>query len=218
MLTSEPTEEDVVEETPQAEEPHEEIIETAQPVKEEIAEPYTLEVDEETGEVLAIKPIQEAPKGTSLYQKYLSLKNQYPAHVVAYRVGDFYEFFGDDAIRLSKFMDLVLTGRDCGLKERVPMVGIPYHASEPYFMKIATKYKLAIVDGDEVELMETEELLFVSEDITEEERNELFEDDLPQKDDGEIDNFEEEYAVVKFFDKDALCNLYELFEYNLDLQ
>ena len=98
------------------------------------------------------------------------------------------------------------------------MVGIPYHASEPYFMKIATKYKLAIVDGDEVELMETEELLFVSEDITEEERNELFEDDLPQKDDGEIDNFEEEYAVVKFFDKDALCNLYELFEYNLDLQ
>ena len=85
-------------------------------------------------------------------------------------------------------------------------------------MKIATKYKLAIVDGDEVELMETEEILFVNEDITEEERNELFEDDLPQRDESEIDSFEEEYAVVEFFDKDALCNLHELFEFNLDLQ
>jgi hypothetical protein len=203
MLTSEPTEEDVVEETPQAEEPHEEIIETAQPIKEEIAEPYTLEVDEETGEVLAIKPIQEAPKGTSLYQKYLSLKNQYPAHVVAYRVGDFYEFFGDDAIRLSKFMDLVLTGRDCGLKERVPMVGIPYHASEPYFMKIATKYKLAIVDNDEVSTMENEETIFVNETITEEERHELFDDDLDENEptvyenNNEEDDFEDPEEFIK---------------------
>jgi DNA mismatch repair ATPase MutS len=139
-------------------------------------------------------------------------------------VGDFYEFFGDDAVRLAKYMDLTLTGRDCGLEERVPMVGIPYHASESYFMKIATKYKLAIVDNDEVSVMEMEETVFVNETITEEERHDLFDDDLDENEptvyenNDEEDEFEEERALQKFFDKDALCALYELFDFNLDMQ
>lgn len=104
------------------------------------------------------------------------------------------------------------------------MVGIPYHASEPYFMKIATKYKLAIVDNDKVIVMETEETVFVNESITEEERRDLFDDDLSKNEptmyenNDEEDDFEEERALQKFFDKDALCSLYELFDYSLDMQ
>ena len=220
MLIEEKKEESIIQESPTpAEEPAPKIEETVQ------EERYFDEedVDRETGEILRFKT-RKANQGSSLYQKYLSYKNQYPAHVVAYRVGDFYEFFGDDAVRLAKYMDLTLTGRDCGLEERVPMVGIPYHASEPYFMKIATKYKLAIVDNDEVSTMENEETVFVNESITEEERHDLFDDDLDENEptvyenNDEEDEFEEERALQKFFDKDSLCSLYELFDYSLDMQ
>ena len=212
--------EEVVEETPPpVEEP------TPQPEETVQEERYFDEedVDRETGEILRFKT-RKANQGSPLYQKYLSYKKQYPAHVVAYRVGDFYEFFGDDAVRLANYLNLTLTGRDCGLEERVPMVGIPYHAAEPYFMKIATKYKLAIVDNDEVSVMETEETVFVNESITEEERHDLFDDDLTENEptmyenNDEEDDFEEERALQKFFDKDALCSLYELFDYSLDMQ
>ena len=211
---------EVVEETPTpVEEPAPQPEETVQ------EERYFDEedVDRETGEILCFKT-REPQHRPLLYQKYLSYKNQYPAHVVAYRVGDFYEFFGDDAVRLANYLNLTLTGHDCGLEERVPMVGIPYHAAEPYFMKIATKYKLAIVDNDEVSVMETEETVFVNENITEEERRDLFDDDLTENEptmyenNNVEDDFAEERALQKFFDKDALCSLYELFDYSLDMQ
>lgn len=213
-------EEEIAEETlPQAEKS---TLKAEEPVQEER---YFDEedVDSETGEILRFKT-REPKHGSPLYQKYLDYKNAYSAHVVAYRVGDFYEFFGNDAVRLANFLDLTLTGRNCGLEERVPMVGIPYHAAEPYFMKIATKYKLAIVDNGEVSTMENEETVFVNETITEEEKHELFDDDLPQsqptmyENNDDEDEFEEERALQKFFDKDALCALYELFDYKLDMQ
>ena len=207
-------------ETPKADKPAEEpVVEE----KDDAVDISKLNVDMETGEILSSKTVP-AKQGSPIYQKYLSYKKQYPAHVVAYRVGDFYEFFGDDAVRLANYLNLTLTGRDCGLEERVPMVGIPYHAAEPYFMKIATKYKLAIVDNDEVSVMETEETVFVNESITEEERHDLFDDDLSKNEptmyenNDEEDDFEEERALQKFFDKDALCSLYELFDYSLDMQ
>lgn len=220
LLDNSAKEEPVVEETPAP-------VEDSTPKKEETVQEDRYfdeeDVDRETGEILCFKT-REPQHRSPLYQKYLSYKNQYPAHVVAYRVGDFYEFFGDDAVRLATFMDLTLTGRDCGLEERVPMVGIPYHATEPYFMKIATKYKLAIVDNGEVSTMENEESVFVNETITEEEKRDLFDDDLTEnaptmyENNDEEDDFEEERALQKFFDKDALCALYELFDYNLDMQ
>ena len=174
------------------------------------------DVDLETGEILRFKT-RNPEQGSPFYQKYLSYKNQYPAHIVAYRVGEFFEFFGNDAIRLSNFMNLTLTSRECGLDERVAMVGIPYHASEPYFMKIAANYKLAIVDNGKVEVMETEELLSVNESITDNEKHKLLTGDL-EDNEPDNDDFEKERALQQFFDKEALCTLYELFDYNLDLQ
>jgi DNA mismatch repair protein MutS len=78
---------------------------------------------------------------------YLSVKEKHKDCVVFYRLGDFYEMFFDDAIKVSKMLDLTLTGRDCGLEERAPMCGIPFHAADTYIAKlVALGEKVAICD------------------------------------------------------------------------
>ena len=78
---------------------------------------------------------------------YLSVKEKHKDCVVFYRLGDFYEMFFDDAVKVSKLLDLTLTGRDCGLAERAPMCGIPYHAADAYIAKlVALGEKVAICD------------------------------------------------------------------------
>ena len=79
--------------------------------------------------------------------QYLATKEQYKDCILFYRLGDFYEMFYDDAIIASKELDLTLTGKDCGTKERAPMCGIPYHAYESYVQKLIEKgYKIAICE------------------------------------------------------------------------
>ena len=87
------------------------------------------------------------PNGT-FFEKYQALQQQNPAYVIAYRLGDFYEILGDKAVAIAREIDLTLTSRDCGLQERVPMIGFPYHASENYFSKIAKSHDLLVVDTD----------------------------------------------------------------------
>ncbi len=78
---------------------------------------------------------------------YLSIKEKYKDCVVFYRLGDFYEMFFEDAIKVSKILELTLTGRDCGLAERAPMCGVPYHAADTYIARlIAAGEKVAICD------------------------------------------------------------------------
>ena len=67
---------------------------------------------------------------------YKEIKAQYPDTVLMYRLGDFYEMFFDDALEVSKILDLTLTGRDCGLEERAPMCGVPYHAVDGYIARL----------------------------------------------------------------------------------
>ena len=71
-----------------------------------------------------------------MMEHYLQVKEKYKDCVIFYRLGDFYEMFFDDAVRVSKLLDLTLTGRDCGLKERAPMCGIPFHAADGYIAKL----------------------------------------------------------------------------------
>lgn len=75
---------------------------------------------------------------SNMMQHYLTVKEKHKDCVVFYRLGDFYEMFFDDAVEVSKLLDLTLTGRDCGLEERAPMCGIPYHASEGYIAKLVS--------------------------------------------------------------------------------
>ncbi len=84
---------------------------------------------------------------SQMMQHYLSVKEKYKDCVVFYRLGDFYEMFFDDAVKVSGLLELTLTGRDCGLAERAPMCGIPYHAADAYIARlIACGEKVAICD------------------------------------------------------------------------
>ena len=67
-----------------------------------------------------------------MMQHYISVKEEYPDAILFYRLGDFYEMFFDDAIEMSKVLDITLTGKDCGLDERAPMCGVPYHSVDSY--------------------------------------------------------------------------------------
>ncbi len=71
-----------------------------------------------------------------MMQQYFDVKDKYPGHIVFFRLGDFYEMFFDDAVVVSKALELTLTGRDCGQEERAPMCGIPYHSAEIYIKKL----------------------------------------------------------------------------------
>ena len=82
-----------------------------------------------------------------MMQHYLATKEEYKGCILFYRLGDFYEMFFEDAKIVSKELDLVLTGKNCGLKERAPMCGIPYHAVESYLSRLVKAgYKVAICE------------------------------------------------------------------------
>ena len=175
--------------------------------------------DEEIQEIMAEIAEEEDKKkqaSTSpVYRKYLDVQDRYPQAVIAMRLGDFYEVFGKNAEVLANELPLTLTGRDCGLESRVPMVGFPYHTAEMYFGKILSNgHTLVVMENDDKvrELpsaqgvdLETGEILF------EEEMRESDGDTEEPKDlDDGID--------TSAFDKDALCKLDEMFGDKLTLR
>ena len=84
---------------------------------------------------------------TPMMRQYLTIKEDYPDTILFYRLGDFYEMFFNDALVASKELEIVLTGRDAGAKERVPMCGVPHHAVTAYLDKLTEKgYKVGIVE------------------------------------------------------------------------
>ena len=103
-----------------------------------------------------------------MMQHYLKTKELHKDVIVFYRLGDFYELFFDDAIVCSNLLDLTLTGKDCGLEERAPMCGIPYHAIDNYLGKLLSAgYKVAICEqvtnpGDKPGLVEREVVRIVT--------------------------------------------------------
>ena len=82
-----------------------------------------------------------------MMRHYLETKEKYKDCILFYRLGDFYEMFFEDAKEVSQLLDLTLTGRDCGLEERAPMCGVPYHAADTYIAKlVALGKKVAICE------------------------------------------------------------------------
>ncbi len=82
-----------------------------------------------------------------MMQQYFDIKKQHPDKILFFRLGDFYEMFFDDAILVSKELEITLTGRDCGMDERAPMCGVPFHAYEAYLARLIAKgYKVAICE------------------------------------------------------------------------
>ncbi len=172
----------------------------------------TMPSDEEIQEIMAEIAEEEDKKkqaSTSpVYRKYLEVQNRYPQAIIAMRLGDFYEVFGKNAEVLANELPLTLTGRDCGLESRVPMVGFPYHTAEMYFGKILSNGHTLVVmeNNDEVrELPSAQGVDVETGEILSEEEMREFDGDIEEPkdlDDG-ID--------TSAFDKDALCKLDEMF-------
>ncbi len=183
-----------------------------EPTEEELAEAM-----EQTSQT-PIPPITKQP--SPLYQHYLNIQNKYSDAVIALRVGDFYEVFGENAVKIAKELDMTLTGRDCGLNERVPMIGFPYHAADSYIGKlVGCGYKVAIaediksndvtvkepdycVNEETGEVLPVEEMRRFDGDI-EEPKSPVAQEAPAVKD--ELPDFD-----AKAFDPEALCILDEL--------
>ena len=162
-----------------------------------------LKVDTETGEILqpiTIKKTEPVKQLSPMYQKYIGFQTQYPQAVIAYRLGDFFEVFGDNAVMISNELELTLTGRDCGLEERVPMIGFPFHASDNYFKKIAEKHELVVIDKN----------VATPYGVKEEPKIQI--------DDAEDTELAEMRKRSKAFETSALCKLMETFGDELTIQ
>ncbi len=84
---------------------------------------------------------------TPMMQQYMKTKEEYPDCILFYRLGDFYEMFFDDALTASKELEITLTGKNCGLEERAPMCGVPFHSVDGYLNRLVSKgYKVAICE------------------------------------------------------------------------
>ena len=82
-----------------------------------------------------------------MMRHYMETKKEYPDCILFYRLGDFYEMFFDDALTASKVLEITLTGKECGLPERAPMCGVPYHAVDSYLYRLVQNgYKVAIAE------------------------------------------------------------------------
>ena len=171
--------------------------------------PSQEEIDEIMTEIAEEELQEEKPKGSPLYQQYTQLQNKYPDCIVAYRIGDFYEIFGDNAVTVANALDLTLTGRDCGLENRVPMVGFPYHASDVYIGKLVDKgYKVAVAES-------LSEIRTVSDEREiDEETGEVLSEEEMQAFDGDIeepsDLIQEETDLAKHFDPEVAFELADL--------
>ena len=190
------------------------------------AKPEESDEDEPTDEAIreAVEQIAagekaEQPKPTvsPVYQKYQDVQGKYPQTIVAMRLGDFYEVFGENAKLLADELDLTLTGRDCGLESRVPMVGFPYHTSDMYFSKILSKgHILVVVESDnEVHEMTNEQDvdLETGEVLSEEEMRE-FDGDVEEPDFAD----DEPDIDLSAFDTGALAVLDEMFGSEITLR
>ncbi len=187
--------------------------------EEEPTEEEIREVMEEIAEEEKQKTKEEKPAGSPMYQTYMDIQNKYPDCIVAYRLGDFYEIFGKNAQLLADELNLTLTGRDCGLESRVPMIGFPYHASDNYFNKILQRgHKLAVAESstDIRELSPTHQ-------ISPDPEKHWIDDKTYVDNDGvmhEIDDMQDEETAFdkSAFDMDALCKLDEIFGETLNLR
>ena len=126
------------------------LIEEGDKVKEErvLDEEDQRMVDEEMeakGEIPIVEPEE---KYSPFYLKYLELQKNNQGAIVAQRIGDFYEIYGEDARVFAEAADIMLTSRAVGLNERVPMCGVPYHAIDLYFQKVADKGHFILADSD----------------------------------------------------------------------
>ena len=168
--------------------------------------------EEEIQEAMQIVEEETQPKCSPIYQRYIELEEKYPNYIVVYRLGDFYEIFGDNAKQIADKLDLTLTGRDCGLKERIPMIGFPYHCADNYVNKILEFSSVVIFENNEETVKEknitnvdyeTGEVFDLTEEEMREFDGDIYEPTVEEDDDDLL-------KTTKSLDKDILYKLYDI--------
>ncbi len=180
----------------------------------------TMPSDEEIQEIMAEiaeeeKAEQPKPTVSPVYQKYLDVQDRYPQAIIAMRLGDFYEVFGKNAELLADELSLTLTGRDCGLESRVPMIGFPYHASDVYFGKILSNgHTLVVMENDDEvhELPSAQDVDLETGEILSEEEMREFDGDIEEPD------LSDDEPDISAFDTEALAVLDEMFGKEITLR
>lgn len=143
------------------------------------------------------EPVKEKEKMhvSPYYQRFLNAQEENPDSVIVQRLGDFYEIMGDNAVRLADRLNMTLTGRDVGLKERVPMIGIPYHATDAYLSKILEGQSVVIIEeGEEPLYLPSHKEVLVEEEVAQTRKPKLEEmdDDEPNPFDDAHEQTDEE--------------------------
>ena len=139
--------ETVAEETTEADEYHEDEV-----VSDTHKEAVEIPVEDEEPEVEQVPTAEakepEMPVISPLWTRYQGYQEEYPEAVIAMRIGDFYEIFGESAETVSKPLELTVVSRDFGLPERVPMIGFPYHRADTYIEKLRGYTDVAVIESD----------------------------------------------------------------------
>ena len=177
--------------------------------EEELDETVEEEMEEETVEK---KVVQTKPKGNPIYNTYQDVKDSYVTSVIAMRLGDFYEIFGQDAVTIAKELDLTLVGRDCGLDHRIPMIGFPYHCAENYFDKIAENHSVIAIDTNGTFITSIPQKETTK---TRKSNEEDVEKEFKTSNDSSEDDLQKETELMKAFDQESLIKLLDLFEENV---
>lgn len=208
-----------------------------EPTEEELQEAAETE-DEQQEPVISEKAKAVQLQGSPFYQRYMRIQDKYPDHIVLFSRGDFYEALGKGAQILAENLALTLTGRDCGLLERVPMVGVPHHAVDNYIGKaLECGLKIVLADSsDNVKVYpqrtavpkpaKAEEKLLVQDDPPAEDGKHWIDKNTYVDDDGEVhtveekpDGEEDEPAFdMSAYDAEALAKLDEIFGNVLELR
>ena len=196
------------------------MVSANKPADEENEEPDDEPTDEDYAEAAEQITKEETAKPSKrtvspMYRKYLDVQGKYLQAVVAMRLGDFYEVFGKNAEILASELPLTLTGRDCGLESRVPMVGFPYHTAEMYFGKILSNgHTLVVIENDD-EVRE-----FPAEQNVDLETGEILSEEEMRKFDGDMEEPEltDDEPDISAFDTEALAVLDEMFGNEITLR
>ena len=164
------------------------------------------------------------PAGSPLYLDYMAIQEKYPAYILAYRVGDFYEVFGDNAKLLAESLNLTLTSRDCGLAARVLMVGFPYHAADNYISKaVENGLKIAVAESFDEPVKLYEQQTVPQPPAPADDGKHWVDDTTYIDEDGVVHNLDEETDNalpfdISAFDPEALAILDELLGEQIEMR
>ena len=171
--------------------------------------------EDETEEepITEVKPV-EKPAISPLYQRYLHHQQELPNTVVAMRVGDFFEVFGDAAVTVANELEMTLTSRDFGLPERVKMVGFPFHVEEVYREKIRAFANIAVIDGEKINFYTQIKPLPYKVDL---ETGEVLDDTEELKTVPVVEVPQEPQGDDPYADMDLMYKIYMLLDQKIDI-